>query len=155
MKYQSGRMIGAVVCALLFAMTARVAVAEDSEMVKTMTSAQMKALLADQGFTNVTIDEDDDLIVKMTGYNVLIFVRGNNYTFIKFRFAVAGTTATLSRVNDWNRKMNFTKSFLDEDDDPVLEMDLDLEGGVTIARIKDGIRTFSQALNHFLREVAY
>lgn len=128
--------------------------ANDRTVVEKMTSIEMKKLITDEGFSDVTIDGDDDLIVKMNGYRVLVFVRGNNYTNIQYRFSIGGTSATLRSVNDWNRTKKFTKSYLDNDGDPVLEMDLDLDGGVTIAKIKDSILTFSRSQAAFLMEVA-
>jgi hypothetical protein len=57
-------------------------------------------------------------------------------------------------VNDWNRDKNYTKAFLDKDGDPNLEMDLDLAGGVTVARVKDAISTFEQSLKAFQKMLA-
>ncbi len=128
--------------------------AQDQRVVERISSAQMKSLVEMEGFPNVEIDGDDDLIVRMQGYRIIIFVRGNNYQQIKYRFAVGGTKFTLRDVNEWNRSMTFSKAYLDNDGDPVLEMDVDLEGGVTLARIKDSIRTFNTSLAAFLREVA-
>lgn len=128
--------------------------AQDNRVVQTLNSAQMTALLQDQGFSNVEIDRDDDIIVRMQGYRVLVIVRGGNYSRILYRFALAGTSATLRDVNEWNRTKLFTRAYLDNDGDPVLEMDVDLDGGVTIARIKDSIRTYNVSLAAFLREVA-
>ncbi len=138
--------------ALMLASTSGVN-AQDTRIVEKMTSAEMKSLLQSEGFTSVEIDSDDDLIVKMQGYHVLIFVRTNNYTNIQYRFAVGGTNVTLQDLNEWNKGKLFTKAYLDDDGDPVLEMDVDLAGGVTIARIKDSIRTFDQSLAAFLSEI--
>lgn len=153
MLKRSNYLISLTVFLLAFA-SASVANAQGSQVVETITSEQMRSLFHDQGFSNVEIDSDDDLIVRMQGYGILVFVRGNNYSNIQYRFSVGGTSTTMRDVNDWNRSKKFTKAYLDNDGDPVLEMDVDLEGGVTWKRIEDSILTYNQSLVAFLREVA-
>jgi hypothetical protein len=48
----------------------------------------------------------------------------------------------------WNRRYRFSKSYLDSDDDPVLESDLRLEG-VTPEAIQAFLRDFSDQVNLF------
>ena len=153
MLKRSNYLLSLTVFLLAFA-SASVANAQESQIVETITSEQMRSLFHDQGFSNVEIDSDDDLIVRMQGYGILVFVRGNNYSNIQYRFSVAGTSTTMRDVNDWNRSKKFTKAYLDNDGDPVLEMDVDLDGGVTWKRIEDSILTYNQSLVAFLREVA-
>lgn len=147
--------LAVLVCALAVTAMFHSAHADDQRVVDTMTSTQMRDLLGDEGFTGATIDEDDDVIVRMNGYPVIVFVRENNYTVIRFLFAVIGTNANYRDVNDWNRDRLFTKAYLDGDGDPALEMDMDLTGGVTIANIREAIRTYSQSHVAFLQDVVH
>jgi hypothetical protein len=126
---------------------------DDQQVVETISSQLMRDLLLAEGFTDVEIDQDDDIIVRMNGYRLIIFVRPNEYSTILFRFAISGSNADYLTVNDWDKTRLYTRAFLDEDGDPVLEMDLDLTGGVTIARIRDAIRTYSQMHASFLVEI--
>lgn len=139
-------------CLLMLA-SASIVNAQDTRVVQTLTSAQMKSLLHDQGFPDVEVDSDDDLIVRMQGLTVIVFVRGNNYSNIKYVFSLSGASATMRDLNDWNSTRNFTKTYLNNDGDPALEMDVNLRGGVTIERIKNSIRTYDFSLATFLREV--
>lgn len=69
--------------------------------------------------------------------------------------AFADTRATLQDVNTWNQEKRFARAYLDTDGDPVVEAELDLAGGVTIARVKDFIQTFGQlSLPEFVQIVA-
>lgn len=136
----------------VFAAFATTAQAAERRIFEKITSLQMKELLATEGFKGIEIDGDDDLIVKMQGYRVLVIVRGSDYTNIQFRLAVRNE-ASLEWVNTWNAEKKYTKSYLDSEGDPVLEMDLDLAGGVTDARIRDGISTFSQSIIAFIKEL--
>lgn len=44
-------------------------------------------------------------------------------------------------VNQWNKEKRYGRSYIDNDGDPCLESDLDLDGGVTKERIVDFLRT--------------
>lgn len=136
---------------LLSVMALTVQAADQQQVIERITSADMKSLLHAEGFVGVTIDEDDDLLVKMNGFTIIVFVRGNDYRMIQYRFFITESSATVDDMNRWNAEKLFARAYIDSDGDPVLEMDVDLEGGVTIARIKDSIRTFSQLQIAFLK----
>lgn len=139
--------------ALMFASLAPLAMANDKQVVETISAPDLKALVQAEGFSDVTFDSDGELIVKMNGYRVLIIPRENKNTAIKFRFSIQHKAATLEAMNRWNSKKKFTDAYLDSDGDPSLDMDVDLAGGVTRARIKDAIRTFSLSQAAFVAEL--
>lgn len=139
------------VCFLIFA-SASIVHAQENRVIERLSSEKMKSLLQSEGFTDIEITSNDDLIVKMQGFRIAIFVRGGDYSRIKY-FFITDANMTLRDVNDWNREKTFTKAYLDNDGDLVLEMDVDLYGGVTIARIKDSIRTYNMSLLAFILEI--
>ncbi|QUW04751.1 YbjN domain-containing protein [Chloracidobacterium validum] len=53
-----------------------------------------------------------------------------------------GQRMTLNRINEWNRSKRFAKAYLDNDNDPVLESDYELTGGVTEQNVKEWMKTF-------------
>jgi len=116
-----------------------------------ITAPEFKRILTAEGFTG-DADKDGDVVTKMEGQSVLVLIGTNDNTVIQFRFSIR-TAATLRQMNDWNREKKFAKAYLDEDGDPTLEMDLDLEGGVTEARIRDSIKTFQIVLEAFLKQL--
>jgi Putative bacterial sensory transduction regulator len=138
-----------VIFLLAFAATSQAA---ERRIYETISSPQMKLLLTDAGYTGIEINGNDDLTVTMNDYHVLVVVRGNKYQNIQFRFAIRAK-ATLDFVNTWNKEKSYTKAYLDNDGDPVIEMDLELTGGVTEERIKDGVATFSNAMATFLKDL--
>lgn len=142
----------AIVCGLLLSFLAFSAPAAE-RIIGKLSSAEMIKLLKAEGFHDAAADSDDDVVVKMHGYNVLVFVRENDYTVVRFHAAIGNTGVTLEDVNAWNQQRLFTKAFLDGDGDPVLEMDVDLAGGITEARLRDALRTYVQSHQEFLREV--
>jgi hypothetical protein len=127
---------------------------DDREVLERITVERMQAMIQHEGFPDVSVDPDGDLIVRMNGYRVLVSVSQNDFSVVLLRFALSGTRATLRDVNEWNSSKLFSRAYIDEDGDPVLEMDVDLAGGVTVARLRDLVRTFAQVQADFLREVA-
>lgn len=145
-------MLPRLLLTLMFALLL-VPAAQASEIIKTLNGSQVQAILGDLGFTGSEIDADDDVIVNMHGYRLLVIVGSDKGRSLMTRFAVSGTDATLQSMNEWNRTKRYSRAYLDDDGDPVLESDLDLDGGVTRARVEDFFRTFSSALSLFLRHI--
>jgi len=143
-----------MVAAALMVLGCTTAHAEDIEIFETINALQARSILQDLGFTGIEIDEDDDVIVKMLGYNVLILIGSYENTSMQMNFAVSGTDANLRMVNDWNRTKRYSTASIDDDGDPVLESDLDLAGGVTKARIEDYFLTYYLLLEAFLEELS-
>lgn len=52
-------------------------------------------------------------------------------------------------INEWNRTKRFSRSYIDREGDPILESDIDLEGGVTEKAIVTWIQTFAISLKAF------
>jgi hypothetical protein len=124
--------------------------AAEPRIVESVTPQQVVKYLAECEFPGGTIDKDGDVIVKMHDVSVLLLVASTKHTVIQFKCSMTGTKATLRLVNAWNQKKRFTKAYLDDDGDPVLEMDLDLEGGVAEDRVRDSIKTFAISVRTFI-----
>lgn len=72
---------------------------------------------------------------------------------IQFYVCFSGTSATLEKVNDWNRNKRFSRSYLDDEGDPCLELDLDLAGGITKDRLLDYFKTCSVSFEQWHKDV--
>jgi len=127
--------------------------AVDHTVLTTVTPQQVQAYLGELGFTGSSIDKDGDIFVNMQGHRVLLLIGSYEGRCVSPRFAMAGTKATMETVNTWNKDMRFSRAFLDSDGDPVLEADLDMDGGVTVDRVKDFLRTYSMSLTRFLQAI--
>ncbi|MCU0756991.1 MAG: YbjN domain-containing protein [Xanthomonadales bacterium] len=80
------------------------------------------------------------------GYNVLLL---NKFDDIQLYAVFTGGKVSMSRINDWNRLKRFSRAYLDKDGDPVLEADLDFEGGVTNESVARFVALFVQSLASF------
>lgn len=57
---------------------------------------------------------------------------------------------TLARVNQWNTEKRFTKVYRDDEDDPYLEMDASLVGGVSRENFVDTLDWWIVGLDEFI-----
>lgn len=95
---------------------------ENQRIVENLTAEGMKRYLTDEGFTDVRVDRDSDVIVRMSGYQVIVFVREDDNPVLRYYFAIAGTDATLVDLDEWNRKRYFTKAYMDDEGDPAAKV---------------------------------
>lgn len=132
---------------------------QGNTLVTRITTPQVEALLRHQGFTNISVDSDNDIVVHMNGYRVLIFARDNNYTNVKVRFSlgsdsVRSANITLDVINRWNVERKFTKAYMRDTSGSVsLEMDISLRGGVSIDHISESLQMFDQSMRQFLSHI--
>jgi hypothetical protein len=85
------------------------------------------------------------------GYKTLLFNKGKNLRF----YASFKKKTTLGRINDWNASKRYTRAYLDKDGDPVLEADLDLEGGVSYGALAEFFKTWVTSVNLFTQHIGF
>ena len=85
------------------------------------------------------------------GYKTLLFNKGKNLQF----YASFKRKTTLGRVNDWNAGKRYTRAYLDKDGDPVLEADLDLEGGVSYGAVAEFFKTWVTSVKLFTQHIGF
>lgn len=84
------------------------------------------------------------------GLKIVIFNKGETMQLFA-GFQSTGTS--LSTINAWNKDHRFTRAYLDNDNDPVLESDLDLTGGVTQENVDEFVRTFFGSLVQYKKHI--
>jgi hypothetical protein len=62
---------------------------------------------------------------------------------------------SLERINAWNREKRFSRAYLMDDGDPVLESNLSLTGGVTRETIVSFLKTFEVSLSEFATWIGF
>ena len=121
------------------------------QLFKSITRVQMKSIMDSEG-SSVTPDDDGDLVWKIDGFKSFLFV-AKDETSIQFHASFKSDNTTVRKVNEWNRTMRYSKTYLDSDGDPHLELDLDLAGGVTRARIIDFLKTCTLSFGNWKKQV--
>jgi hypothetical protein len=56
---------------------------------------------------------------------------------------------SLERINAWNRDKRYGSAYLDDENDPWLQMDLDLEGGATTGQVTEYVELWDTLLGQF------
>lgn len=59
----------------------------------------------------------------------------------------------MAAINDWNRNYRFGKAYLDAENDPVIEYDISLEGGVSRQNLDESLETWSEVISGFEEKV--
>ena len=127
-----------------------------SEVLTTITLDRLETLLDENGIVvkREQIEEREFLKFNAGPFTALLFPYGPGPDFISLQFQAGfrGNPA-LGKVNTWNRDNRYGKAYLDGDDEPVLEYDLDLEGGATESTVVEAVRTFRALVKHFYESV--
>lgn len=127
-----------------------------SEVFTTITLDRLESLLDDHGIVakHEQVEEKEFLKFNAGPFTALLFPYGTGPDFmsLQFRAGFRGNPP-LGTVNTWNRENRYGKAYLDDDDEPVLEYDLDLEGGATESTIVEAVRTFRALVKHFYESI--
>lgn len=92
-------------------------------------------------------------------YSIFFYgcTNGKNCDSIGFSAAFdldKGSTKDL--MNKWNQEKRYTKAYLDDENDPVIDMDLYLgDGGVTIDNFRFWIDTWERAVGDFKTQINF
>lgn len=113
--------------------------AEEFRLFKSISKERLMEVMEREGFAVREVG-DSFLEWRIDGYKSQMFI-GEDGESLQFHSSFADDAVSLADVNAWNQQYRYSRSYLDDDDDPHLELDLDLAGGVTEARITDFLRT--------------
>jgi len=100
----------------------------------------------------VTIRDPGFVEWKIEGKKAQIFVADDGQS-VQFHSVFTGSRASLAKVNEWNRTKKYSRSYLDEEGDSHLELDLDYGGGITEARVVDFLITCRLSFVRWVEEV--
>ncbi len=123
----------------------------DQEILTSVTHPELLGIMAEEGYA-VSLDSDGDILWKLDGYTAFMFI-SDTQSALQFFVHFQSDSSNLEKVNAWNRSKRYSRSYLDEKNNPVLELDLDLEGGITHARLLDFLKTCKVSFNVWLDEV--
>lgn len=115
-----------------------------------ITATQLITLLREKGLEGNANDKGN-VVVQMTGSKVVFFIQGQT---MQAYFGLSGTGATLTKVNEWNKTKRFGRAYIDSDGDPCIELDYDLEGGVSDDSIKVWFDTVKLIVKSFRTHVS-
>lgn len=115
-----------------------------------------------RGFGSADLEKDSGGDPKIVGridgtrYHIYFYGCTNNKkcSSIQFRSAWLGKNRyTQSQMNEWNRTKRFASAYLDSDNDPVFELDMNLDYGVSPRNLEDSFSLWSSGLRSFVKNV--
>ena len=110
-----------------------------------------------RGFGTVEMDADDAgdpmIVGRMEGIQYVVHFYGCTDNVdcrsLQFRAAWTDDGIPLEFINGWNRDWRFGKVYLDDEDDPVIEMNVNLFGGVSEKNLRDTIDWWRVVIKQF------
>jgi len=118
------------------------------EVVSEVSTDQLQKMLESMGY-EVEQPKEDVLQFAIEGHTALVINKKKNiqlYSYFKKQKKM-----DLKKVNEWNATKRFSRAYLDQDGDAVIEWDVDLEGGTTHGQLKESIRTYRLGVMTFVR----
>ena len=95
---------------------------------------------------------DNGYLIKLDGVKMLVLIEKTSGIMLYCGFQ--GVKVNTVKINEWNKKHRFTRAYIDDTNDPVLESDLDFDGGVTLESLKIFITAFKAAAIEYKKFLA-
>ncbi len=115
-----------------------------------ITAEQLNGLLRDKGMEG-QVNERGNVVVNNGGSKIVFFISGQT---MQAYYGLSGTKATINTVNEWNKTKRFGRAYIDAENDPCVELDYDLEGGVSDESIKVWFDTVTAIVRSFKAHVS-
>ena len=120
------------------------------QMRERITAEQLTGLLRDKGMEG-TVNERGNVVVQNGGSKIVFFISGQT---MQAYFGLRGTSANVNIINEWNKTKRFGRAYIDAEGDPCVELDYDLEGGVSDDSIKVWFDTVTAIVKSFRAHVS-
>jgi hypothetical protein len=110
-----------------------------------------------RGYGAATLGTDNVGDPQITGriggnaYTIFFYgcTEGRDCTNLQFSSGWISDDVNLAMINRWNREHRFSRAYLDDEDDPIIEMDVNLEFGVSRRNFDDTFGVWSAILSSF------
>lgn len=115
-----------------------------------------------QGFGSIENDQSQDgsprLVGRIDGTRYGVYFYGcddsrANCNEIQFSAGWSGVEINLAQINVWNSNKRYCRAYIDDEGDPMLELDINLRYGVTSENLADTVEYWQLCLNEFRKEL--
>jgi hypothetical protein len=143
---------------------ASAASAAEAQMVRAQDPQSVVRAMQARGYTaELTKDRMGDPLIKSaysgTRFQVFFYNCKNNRDCATVQFHAGydlKTAPSLASINEWNRRQRFGRAYLDGENDPILEMDVDLDdGGLSEALFIDNLEFWTSAMGGFEKHIGF
>lgn len=157
MKKLIGLLTVAALAGIAWAAGARVS---QATVYNAVSGKEISAMLSTEGYRPTlgkAEDGDPQIKVKVQGKEVYIdFYDCNKTEFCGSLNISTGwalkTKLKATDLNQWNADNRYIRVYTDEENDPFLEDDIDLDGGATMNNVKEFVKTYVTQLEDFIAE---
>lgn len=134
---------------LLVALSAQPAMAADDSKVGKFTDGQLVSILKSEGFSSVKKEDKGEILIKVNGKNYVLL--NDDEGDLQAYYGISGSNLDIDYgdINEWNRTKRFSRAYLDEDNDLVLESDLMSDGGINRENVTRFFSVFLQSVGAF------
>ena len=149
---------GAVAASCASAAGAQTVTAKDPQQIASLLQAEGYAAKVEK-----TSDGDPVIRSKSSGSNFSVFYynceKGLNCATVQFHAGYdteKGKGPTLEKINEWNMNNRFGRAYLDDEGDPIVEMDVDLDdGGLSRELFIDNFEFWTSIMSKFEKFVGW
>ena len=141
------RAVGTTLSLVLLAATAQPASAQ--EVMTSVSAKHMESILSGMSL-DFTAKNDHTWKFELGGKNVLLFLEHDN-TDAQLYIAFGDIKVDPKKMNEWNKSKRFSRAYMDDDKNPVLEADLDFAGGTTDDIITAWIKLFDSQVKAYIK----
>jgi putative sensory transduction regulator len=151
---------------IVAAITASAAGPVAAQMVTAADPASIAAALQAEGYAaKVEKGSDGDPVIRSqssgSNFSVLFYNcnNGKNCATVQFYAGYkveAGKAPSFEQINEWNKTNRFGRAYLDNSNDPVIEMDVDLDdGGMSRALFIDNLQFWTAVMARFEKHIGW
>ena len=123
----------------------------------------VQAMQARGYVAELTTDQTGDPMIRSaasgTRFQVLFYNCTNHRDCATVQFHVGydlKAGPALAAINEWNRTQRFASAHLDKENDPILEMDVDLDdGGLSELLFIDNLEFWTSAMTNFEKHIGF
>jgi hypothetical protein len=135
-----------------------------AQMVRAQDPSSVQRALQAEGYTaKVTTDKDGDPLIESaysgSQFEVYFYNCTNHKECATVQFHAGydlSNGSSLQTINAWNKGKRFGRGYLDDENDPHVEMDVDLDdGGMSQALFVDNLEFWTSLLPQFESAVGY
>ncbi|MFL6730079.1 MAG: YbjN domain-containing protein [Sphingomicrobium sp.] len=136
----------------------------EAQMVRAQDPQSIVKAMQGSGYTaELTADQTGDPMIRSaaggTNFQLLFYNCTNHRECATVQFHVGydlKTSPSLESINEWNRTQRFGSAHLDKENDPILEMDVDLDdGGLSPLLFIDNVEFWTSAMGRFEKHIGF
>jgi len=138
----------------------------DAQMITATEPQNIAAVLQSEGYAakiEKTSDGDPVIRSKSSGSNFSVYFynceKGKNCATVQFNAGYntdEDKQPTLEKINDWNKGRRFGRAYLDNENDPIVEMDVDLDdGGLSRDLFVDNFEIWTSIMSEFEKHIGW